>query len=180
MTFLDSTDFLEIPYKIPNQDETRSFESWIAIEEAKILKEILGLPLYNAFIEGLDTSGTIEDKWLDLRDGAEYDLYDTTYEYLGLVDLMKPEIYSRWVGINYRKLTTAGVVINQGQQNTTTNNPDVEYAQYHNEFVNKVGCMYKQDNSLYGFLTVNEEDYQEDGETIWVFTEQKLTNQFNL
>jgi len=178
--FVDSTDFLAIPYKIPNQEETRAFVDWIESEEAKILKEVLGLPLYNAFIEGLETSGAIDQKWIDLRDGAEYDYSDSTYEYLGLVDFLKPEIYSRWVVLNYRKLTTAGVVINQGVQNTITNNPDVEFAQYHNEFVEKIGNICNQKNTLYGFLTVNEEDYEEDGEVIWNPTEQKLTNQFNL
>jgi len=76
--FVDSTDFTDIPYKIPNQEETRAFVDWIEAEETKILKEVLGLPLYNAFIEGLDTSGSIEQKWLDLRDGAEYDYSDST------------------------------------------------------------------------------------------------------
>lgn len=178
--FVDSTDFTDIPYKIPNQEETRAFVDWIEAEETKILKEVFGLPLYNAFIEGLDTSGSIEQKWIDLRDGAEYDYEDSTYEYLGLVDFLKPEIYSRWILLNYRKLTSSGVIINTGQQNTTVQNPDVEFAQYHNEYVNKIGNICKQKNTLFGFLTVNEEDYEEDGEVIWNFTDQKLTNQFNL
>ncbi len=178
--FVDSTDFTDIPYKIPNQEETRAFVDWIESEEAKILKEVLGLPLYNSLIEGWETSGGPEQKWTDLVEGADYDLYDTTFHYGGLVDFLKPEIYSRWILLNYRKLTSSGVIINQGQQNTTVQNPDVEFAQYHNEFVEKIGNICNQRNSLVGFLTVNEDDYQEDGQTIWVFTEQKLTNQFNL
>jgi len=178
--FVDPTDFTDIPYKIPNKEETRAFVDWIEAEETKILKEVLGLPLYNAFIEGLDTSGSIEQKWLDLRDGAEYEYSDSTYEYLGLVDFLKPEIYSRWFYLRYRVPTSSGVVINTGQQNTTVQNPDVEVSQYHNIFVEKIGNSCNQKNTLFGFLTVNEEDYQEDGEVIWNFTEQKLTNQFNL
>jgi hypothetical protein len=173
--FIESTDFLTIPYKIPNQPETRDFVDFIEAEEANILKEILGLALYNELISAWETSGEPDQVWTDLVEGEEYTQNEILYEYKGLVDLLVPEIYSRWVKVNYRKLTSSGVVTNLGQQNTETNNPDVEFAQAHNVYVKKVGNSCNLKNSFYGFMKANEIDYDD-----WEFTEQKLTNQFNL
>lgn len=173
--FLDVSDFLNVPYKIPNIEESQIFAEYIEAEETKILKKVLGLRLYNEFIEGLDESGTIEERWEALQDGGEYEYNDILYEYTGLVDFLKPYICSKWMEVNYRKATTSGVVINQGQQNTTTVTPDYEVVTYWNEFVGKVGGSCARENTLYGFLLANESDYED-----LEFTEQKLTNQFNL
>lgn len=173
--FVESTDFLALPYKIPNQEETREFVDFIETESENILKKLLGIELFNELVEALATSGDLEERWEAFQDGTDYTYGDVLYHYNGIVDLLKPEIYSKWVKLNYRKLTTSGIVINQGQQNTTTNNPDVEFAQAHNDYVSKVGSSCKQKNTLYGFMTANESDY--DG---WEFEEQELTNQFNL
>jgi len=174
--FLDASDFLNVPYKIPNIEESRSFiDDFIEAEEAKILKKILGLRLYNEFIEGLEASGEIEQKWTDLQDGTTYEYGDILYEYTGLVDFLKPYICSKWMEINFRKPTTSGVVINNGQQNTQTVTPDYEVVTYWNEFAEKVGVNCNRKNTLYGFLMANESDYED-----LEFTEQKRINQFNL
>jgi hypothetical protein len=176
MRFLDVNDFLNRPYKIPNIEESREFiDDYIEDEETKILKKILGLRLYNEFIEGLDTSGTIEQKWIDLRDGAEYESGSNLYEYRGLVDFLKPYICSKWVEINFRKATTSGVIVNNGQQNTQTVVPDYERVQYWNEFVEKVGGSCAMENTLYGFLKANESDYED-----LVFTQHKVINTLDI
>lgn len=173
--FIQATDFLQDPYKIPNQNEDRGFVAFIEAREAEILKSILGLELYNELIEAWETSGEPADIYTDLVEGAEFTYNEILYEYKGLVDLLVPEIYSKWVKKNYRRLTTSGVVINKGQQNTETNNPDVEFAQSHNDYVTKVGGSCSQENTFYGFMKANESDYGD-----WEFTEPELTNQFNL
>ncbi len=182
--FLDASDFLNTPYKIPNIDESRSFaDDYIEAEETKILKQILGLRLYNEFIEGLNTSGDIEDKWLVLRYGATsedegiaalaiYTIGNADYEYCGLVDFLKPYICSKWPEVNFRKPTTSGIVINNGQQNTQTVTPDYEVVTFWNEFSGKVGGKCRKMNTLYGFLQDNLSDYED-----LVFTEQKVKNQ---
>lgn len=173
--FVSSEDFLDIPYVIPNQEETRGLDSFIEAEETKILKKILGIELYNEFIQGLESSGDIEQKWIDLRDGATYEYGEVQYQYEGLKDLLKPYIYQLAVQLNYRKLTTSGVVINRGQQNTETQNPNYEVVTYWNEFVSKVGKWCEMKNTLYGFLYANEADYES-----LEFTEQHYKNQLDL
>jgi len=51
---LSISDFLKVPYLIPNQNESTSWlASFIENEETKLLKQILGIAMYNAFIAGL-------------------------------------------------------------------------------------------------------------------------------
>lgn len=183
--FVNEKLFKSPPYKIPNQGEFAgglpSFKDWLETEEVKILKEILGIELYYEFMEALDDSGEIDQKWTRLRDGSTeddrftYEYNEVPYEYLGLVDLLVPELYSRWLEMNYRKNTSSGVVIMKGQQNTELQDPTYEVVRFHNEFVSKVGGSCKQENSLYGFLIANEDDYES-----LEFKEPQKTNQFDL
>lgn len=175
MAFVDVTDFNELPYKIPNQNEAREFVTFIEKEETKILKKLLGIDLYNEFIEGLATSGEVEERWTELRDGVEYEYNGVTYEYLGLVDLLVPAIYSIWVQTTYRRFTSSGVIVNKGQQNTEAVNPSYEIVQNWNEYVKKVGGVCGQEGTLYGFMTANEDDYED-----WEFTEPELKNTLDL
>jgi hypothetical protein len=53
--------------------------------EKKFLTEVLGYELYKAFTDGL-AEVTVEDKWIDLRDGIEYtDSSGKTRFYPGLI-----------------------------------------------------------------------------------------------
>lgn len=178
-------NFTSPPYKIPNQQDFAgglvSFKDWLEAEEVKILKSILGIELYYEFIEALAESGELDQKWARLRDGSTeddhftYEYADVQYEYLGLVDLLVPEIYATWLVMNHRKNTSSGVIIPKGQQNTELQDPTFEVVSRHNEHVAKVGGPCKQDNSLYGFMIANESDYES-----WVFTEPTKKNQLDL
>lgn len=53
MSFVTASDFNLIPYNIPNLTGNNSFSPFVVREEADVLKKLLGLLLYNAFIEGL-------------------------------------------------------------------------------------------------------------------------------
>lgn len=173
--FVEASDFDDIPYKIPNQEEMRNILDWLEKEEAKLLKKVLGLRLYNEFIEGLETSGDIEQRWIDLREGTTYEYNEKLYEYLGVVDFIKPYIVSLWNDLMYRKQTTSGVIINQGQQNTQVQTPDYEVVKYWNEASGKIGDSCERENTLYGFLKANESDYED-----LEFCSLPLKNQFNL
>lgn len=167
--FLEPTDFLDKPYKVPNQEESRDFVAFIEATEAKYLKAILGLQLYNDFIEGLEDSGTVEQKWTDLKDGANYTYSDVLYEWRGVKAMLKPVVYSEWLTINFRRWTSSGMIINTGQQNSGAVNPDQEIIRGWNEFVDLLGCrsgMYwysplNYHNNLYGFLYTNSADYND-------------------
>lgn len=176
MALIDVTDFDDLPYKIPHQEEYPEFEAFIEAREEELLKEILGIDLYNEFMAALDDSGEeLADKWVELRDGAEYEFASVTNEYKGLVDLLKPAIYSKWVSLLHRRFTTSGVIVNTGQQNTTVVNPIYEIVTYWNEFAKKVGHVACQRNTFYGFMIANEDDY--DG---WEFSCPEIINQFDL
>lgn len=157
------------------------FSNWMEAKEEETLKSLLGVSLYTDFIEGLDDS-TIEQKWIDLRDGTTYEFSDVAYEYKGLVDLLKPRIMALWYPTIHRKTTSVGVVINQGQQNTTSIAPDLEYVDNQNIYVRKVGgqiyCsswLCYQSNCLYGFMKANEDDYEG-----WIFEQPKIENYLGL
>lgn len=201
--FLKATDFRDKPYEVPNQQESPEFVAFIETEEIKLLKKLLGLDLYNAFIEGLDAlteytwtagnatvigreyiygndiwealtvqTGTApvagvnwalveaDNKWLSLKNGTEYTNADRTNEWVGMVTMLKPAIYSLWMPILYRKVTTSGVMLTTGQQGTTLLNPDYEMVKNWNEYVNHAGANYCTENTLYGFLMENEADYE--------------------
>lgn len=52
---LSLSDFDNVPYKIPNQEESTWLSSFIARCETRLLKENLGIAMYTAFIAGLPT-----------------------------------------------------------------------------------------------------------------------------
>ena len=165
--FLDPSDFEDVPYLIPNQEESRSLQEYIDTKEAYYLKKVLGLSFYNEFIAGLETSGVIEQKWIDLKDGKEYTVGEgdsaNEYEYSGIKDLLKPAIYSNWLEDNYRKWSNGGMIVNTAQNNATAVNPIDEIAGNWNEFVRKIGggCFWQyQENTLYGFLTEETDTYE--------------------
>lgn len=177
--FCQPKHFKSPPYKIPNQQEfaegLTAFKELLGDQEEDILKSLLGYDLYTEFTEALEASGELDEKWANLRDGTTYVYNGVTYQWKGLVDLLKPALYSEWLPINHRKNTSSGVVVNKGQQNTETQNPMPDIVKAWNVFVIKAGSCANSINSFYGFMKANEDDY--DG---WEFTEPELKNQFDI
>ena len=161
--FLDQTDYTVTPYIIPNQVDSRDLQDYIDQKEEEHLKKILGIDLYREFMEGIETSGAIEQKWLDLQYGTDetenpdgsgdFEFCGITYEYLGIKKMLKPLIYSDWVRDNYRKLTSAGVVTPTGQNNSTAVVPDYEVVTAWNDFVNHWVTMHD-------FILSRPDDYE--------------------
>jgi hypothetical protein len=172
MALIQATDFDSLPYKIPNQSEFPSFVAFIEAKEEEILKQLLGYDLYTEFMAEVETSGVPDQKWLDLRDGSTYVLLGKKYEYKGLIDLLKPAIYSQWISVIQRKLTSVGVVVNDGQQNTTQVNPSYEIVTNWNLYVRKVTGVI---NSFYGWMKDNEDDFP-----TWEYTSPNYINDFGI
>jgi hypothetical protein len=177
---IDPADFLNRPYKVPNQQESRDFISFIEdAEEELAVKYLLGYEMWELFKAGLDTSGTVDTIWTDLRDGASYTRNNKIYHYKGWVDTIRPAIFSLWMPELTYKLTNVGMVENNTPKESKVLEDQYPYHVLHwNEFVKKVGYHnsngYNCQGSLYGFLRANDAIYEE-----WVFHCPPLKNRYD-
>lgn len=184
---LTPEDFLDRPFRVPNQEESSDFSNFIEVKETELLINLLGYELYLEFKEALEGSGDIEDKWTELRDGADYTYNEKLYRYGGLVDLLRPAIFSLWMNEGIYKFTNSGWLTNNpalannaGPVSTPVDQEDFRIKNW-NEYVRKAGVegtdpKYLTDKpSFYGFMKANEEDYEE-----WVFTSPCFENRFSL
>lgn len=184
---IDATDFTIRPYKAPNQDESRDFTSFIEDVEERLAMglvpdekvQLLGPTLWEQFQTGLATSGTIEQRWLDLRDGVNYSYQNGYYHYAGWVDLIRPAIFSRWIPMTTDKLTNIGFIKNNApQQSKLTEDNYPSIVQHWNEMVKKVGIehhnCYNYKNSFYGFMKANASDYPD-----WNFVAPQYKNRYD-
>lgn len=197
MLFVEKEDFDKLPYNIPAKqlmeyDGTNisdtvvspEFDAFCDENEAEILKQLLGLDLYNDFIAGLnpDSVDYPEEKWQKLLDGAEYTYNGITYEWKGMRKLLRPFIFSMWLRDNYDNYNETGVSVAK-VENAEMISPALRIVQAWNKFYGMAGdstkCYtsktYNHKNTLYGFLKVNFTDYSN-----WVYTDVGSMNRFNL
>jgi len=129
--FLTPADFNVIPYNIPPKpDAPNSLGDFINFYEKKVLIDLLGPVLYLEFVEALfeDPNADplvpidevdIDQKWKDLRDGAEYTYTEKPYRWLGVEEAMKPFIFQQWESDHYKRLSS------QGRSRSRKENADV-------------------------------------------------------
>lgn len=178
---IDPTDFNNRPYKVPNQEESRDFIAFIEeTEEWLAIKYLLGKDLWEAFVAGLASSGSVEARWTDLKDGAVYTYNDKTYEYKGWIDMVRPAILSEWIPNLAYKLTNIGYVVNDAPQQSKLLEEQEPFVVTHwNTFVTKVGYQpefgYNCKDSFYGFMKANESDYED-----WIFKCPRYKNRHSL
>ena len=177
---IDATDFTDRPYKVPNQEESRDFTSFIESKEEELGRMILGNDLYDEFIDALAGSGSLDQIYVDLRDGASYTHNNKAYRYRGWVDMIRPGIFSEWLPNLTYKLTNIGYVENNAPDKSDLIEDQYEFRVLHwNNFVRKVGPHVRNGytcvDSFYGFMLANEESYQ-----AWEFTCPKYKNRYDL
>ena len=113
--FLNAEDFV-LPYNIPNVDRIfNTLEDYINVTEEDVLRKLLGDQFYEDFIQGLETSGSVEQKWLDLKDGATFTSDDKTYKYKGIKSVLVPYVYSQWLSDNASNYTGIGVTVSNAE-----------------------------------------------------------------
>ncbi len=102
MSLIDSTYFKKRLLTIPNlkEDVLLNLNYYISKYEDKYLEKMLGLKLKNQFLEGLEAE-TIDDKWIRLRDGYEYDISNLTYKWGGFVTSDKISPIANYVFCNF-------------------------------------------------------------------------------
>jgi len=157
---LTPTHFVDYPYSIPNIEETGDLQAFIDIHEEKALRAMLGTTLYNSFKVGLAVTPTPLAKWTDLRDGLDYSISGVEYHFKGLIETLRPYVYSKYLEENQRKVTNSGVLKRNVEKTETDDdaNRALLVAAY-NEFSNNAGSPSRHENTFYGFLNENWEDY---------------------
>lgn len=166
---------------IPNVQETAggtsNVKEILADLEKDILKELFGYELYLQLLEGLATSGTPEERWTDLKNGATYQLCGSgpRFEWVGLKKMLIPAVFSRYVPIQHRRMHQNGVVINLGQNNTEMVIPDYEKVTSWNDYCKIAGSDCHLENTLAGFFSANESDYDD-----FVFCSPQRQNQLGI
>jgi hypothetical protein len=92
------------------------FNAFLTVHEAKFLRSVLGVKLYNSFVAGW--TGTIASKWTDLINGCDYVMDDVTYHFDGLKEALKYWSYAEWQRQNS--------IINTGQSNISGKSENAE------------------------------------------------------
>jgi len=177
--FTTPQDFDYQPYNLPNlEKKVAAFEAFREDYEAAILKEILGVELYNEFIDALEEDYP-EDKWTDLRDGALYQEGEISYEWKGLIGktgALVPYIYAMWTLFSARNNSGVGITMPKSE-NSYAVSPANEVSGPYAQFISMIGrkCRGEKKNTLYGFLKANEADYPN-----LVWTDLGSINSFDL
>lgn len=154
-------------------EEMGDAQEFIDFHEEKLLRALFGNSLYDDFVDGIG-AGTPEQKWIDLRDGKVYTIGAVEYKFLGLIDLLKPMIFSKWLRDNARNLSNAGVLKNIPDK-TQFVSPNTDIVKNQNLFAWKVGNSCRLENTFYGFMYINWADYVT-LLTDWQFTDPGFEN----
>lgn len=114
-------------------------------------------------IEGANWTKVRDDKWLKLRDGYQYKLDETSnkkFEYKGLIDLLRPMVYYSWLQKREQNQTDGGIGISGNENAYDQGIRDMAVRSW-NDCARKVGSRLFMEHTLYGFLKINEEDYED-------------------
>lgn len=147
---------------IPNlEKDVSGFEAdYITRYQKEILIKLLGYDLYLQFETGL-AEETIEQKWLDLRDGSTYQIDSLSRLNPGVKEIIADYVFCKWLSVNYNQITGLGV-IQANSENAGIVSPENKLTEVWNDMVNYY-------YSVYTFLEENEEDY-----TNWEFTQIQI------
>lgn len=180
--FLAESDFNSLPYNIPtSEDRPNALSDTIEFYEEEALKKVLGSATYNQFITGvfvdpeasplvMKDDEDIEQKWLDLRDGAEYTYREKTYRYDGVVNFLKPYVFQAVVTDDAQLLTGIGAV-QVDTENGSVISPGRQIMKPYRKFAQAVGGCGIYKNTLWGFLSAKSLDYPD-----WTFEEPGSKN----
>lgn len=125
--------------------------------------------------EGAWWTEVTDNVWANLVYGLNYVYAEKTYEWVGMAELLRPYIYQAWVRDTYDNHTGAGMVV-AANENGVDISPAFRISNAFNKFSELAGGHYCIDNTLYGFLYVNEDDYAVEYE----YTPQGYINSFGL
>jgi len=172
---IDNTYFVR-GLSLPVDEIASELNSYIVSLEPEILNKILGYSLTKAFLAGLETETesedeftefegesfedetSIEQKWLDLRDGAEFVYSGKTYKWMGFANTEKKSIIANYVYVKFTtetavNVTGTGAGIIQKENSVKVDNRQAQVRAW-NEMIDMIRL-------LHMFIIVNLEDYED-------------------
>lgn len=172
--FVTAQDFKK-PYLIPNLDQpeyTASFVDFVENYEKEFLLKVLGSYFSEAFITAIQATPPIDQRWLDIRDGAEYVELggQRKYKWAGLKKVFIRLIYAAWLQDGYSLWTEVGEGV-QNTENADTATPAYRITRAYSDGSNLMGnypvCLDDWDavdsrDTLYGFLEASGTTYDAD------------------
>lgn len=158
MNIVDDTFFtgkINLP-QVGNSDGLANVTQFIDTYEPEYLKKVLGYDLWKAFTEGIEGSGTPDQRWLDLLQGKEFQYQSKPYNWAGFEN--KPSPISQYVYYQVLEDSASDTVL-VGQSTGKTENairtsPVSKMIAAWNEMV-ELNIM------LWNFLYVNKATYPE-------------------
>ena len=190
---IDSTYFIR-EITIPNLDKagnSSTLDTDIVFYEKEILMDALGYQLYSEFITAIE--GTPAQKWIDLRDGAEFSFeysgVTITRKWAGLknsdkISLLAYYTYAMYLRKMHQQLTSIGTVVSQSENSMVVNGSD-KFINAWNRFIEQYGEVpdgfdpYNESHyihfddkpTLYNFLLAGDYDN-------WIYTRREGLNAF--
>lgn len=146
MSIIDTSYFIR-DISIPNVDSGTRVQDYIDLYEKEVLIDLLGYTLYQEFTTAI--AGSPAQKWVDLRDGAEFsfelngDTINTKWE--GLKNTIKKSLIAYYV---YYKLVYDGVIQLTGTGAVVSKNENSEVVDATPLMVNAWNNMV----ALYGYI----------------------------
>lgn len=130
---------------------------YLAKYERQILEMLLGVSMYNAFIDGLAVTPTVDPKWTRLKNGATYEDGDGEQRrWMGFTNTEKESIIAAYTYFNYmsRRISFAGGSgeVAPGHENGERVSPAVPLAMVWNDMSEWI-------ESLFEFLKNHPDDY---------------------
>jgi hypothetical protein len=194
---LTYTDFQTHPmYIAPGQFSGATQVANIILEtQKKILKELLGAPLFAGMDADYDTVNNVfqSQKWIDFVDGYEYQESGVTVKWAGVKNMLKGFIFFEYQKFNHIKNSQLGNVL-PNIQNATVSTTFANEVQVYNEAIEKYGfdwcymffrnrkLMYsintqypEWEPTAYNFLRHRQSEFPN-----WNFSSKYKINEFNI
>jgi hypothetical protein len=158
--FLTAEDFNTPPFNLPQLDEVaNTFPDFVAGQEKDILTDLFGRLLYEDFAAAvlasqLETNPVaLPDRYVKLKDGDVYVYLNIEYKWVGVVKLLIPIIYARWIRDRVSYLTSLGGEVQAKTENSDVVTPSRRIASGENTFSKIAGNCYCRRDTLYGYLS---------------------------
>lgn len=134
MSIIDAAYFTEGELRFPI-DNTDDIQFYIDEHEPNILKRLFGYALYKEFTEAL--AGTPAQKWIDLRDGAEYtDRSGNLQKYEGIYYIIADYVFYNIIP-DFQYYTTDSGIKGGDTENAQNANPRYKQSFAWNDMVNR-------------------------------------------